>query len=87
MNNLSDDRYDRLKFLFELSVQRRKDAEAAGETRRRSGLSGDDYLTETERQEFFDLARQLSGVRIVDGQILFRGRSWSPSDSEAALEQ
>lgn len=85
MSSLSDDRYDRLKFLFELSVQRRKDAEAAGETRRRTGLSGDDYLTEAERQEFFDLARQLSGVQIVDGQIRFRGRSWSPSE-EAALE-
>ncbi|HEY9822921.1 MAG TPA: hypothetical protein V6D35_19430 [Candidatus Sericytochromatia bacterium] len=80
--------YKRMLELAELAIQRRLDLEAKGDIRRRTGRKGDDYLTEEERQEFFELGRQLSGMRIIDGYIHCQGKAWKlPNNSPLLQEQ
>jgi hypothetical protein len=80
--------YKRMLELAELAIQRRLDLEAKGDIRRRTGRKGDDYLTEEERQEFFELGRQLSGMRIIDGYIHCQGKTWKlPNNSPLLQEQ
>jgi hypothetical protein len=80
--------YKRMLELAELAIQRRLDLEAKGDVRRRTGRKGDDYLTEEERQEFFELGRQLSGMRIIDGYIHCQGKTWKlPNNSPLLQEQ
>ena len=80
--------YQRMIELSELAIQRRLEFEANGDTRRRSGRKGDDYLTEEERQEFFELGRKLSGMRIINGYIHCQGKSWKlPENSPLLKEQ
>lgn len=79
MNTPSEERgqmYRRLIELSDLAIQRRRELEAAGETRSRSGRENDDYLTEEERREFFHLTRELAGITIQDGQARCQGKSW-----------
>lgn len=84
---LRKQQYERFKELFELGYQRRIELEAKGDTRRRSGKKGDDYLTEEERQEFFALGRELSGFYVKDGYAHCQGRSWKLPDDSPLLEQ
>ncbi|MBD1839004.1 hypothetical protein H6F78_23055 [Coleofasciculus sp. FACHB-64] len=68
--------YARIKELFALSRQRYLDA--GGDPRKRpSGLKGDDYLTDEERQELFAIAR--GGVKIIGDEVHCEGRSWKIS--------
>ncbi|PIG90518.1 hypothetical protein [Gloeocapsopsis sp. IPPAS B-1203] len=41
-----------------------------------SGMHGDDYLTDEERQEALVLMQKLAGIRIKDGYVYCQGRSW-----------
>ncbi len=85
---LRKQQYKRMIELSDLAIQRRLELEEKGDTRRRSGRKGDDYLTEEERQEFFTLVRQLSGMQIVNGYIYCQGKSWKlPEDSPLLKEQ
>jgi hypothetical protein len=84
---LRKQQYERFKELFELGYQRRLELEAKGDTRRRSGGKGDDYLTPEERQEFFALGRQLSGFYVKDGYAHCQGRSWKLPDNSPLLNQ
>ncbi len=85
---LRKQQYKRMIELSELAIQRRLELEEKGDTRRRSGRKGDDYLTEEERQEFFTLVRQLSGMQIINGYIYCQGKSWKlPEDSPLLKEQ
>jgi hypothetical protein len=88
LTELRKQQYQRMIELSELAIQRRLELEAAGDTRRRSGRKGDDYLTEEERKEYFELVRQLSGMQIIDGYIHCQGKSWKlPDDSPLLKEQ
>jgi hypothetical protein len=78
--------YKRMLELAELAIQRRLDLEAKGDIRRRTGRKGDDYLTEEERQEFFELGRQLSGMRIIDGYIHCQGKTWKLPNNSPLLQ-
>ncbi len=72
---LKKQQYQRMIELSDLARQRYLDA--GGDPRRcPSGRKGDDYLTDEERLEFFELGRQVFGVRIVDGEVHCQGRSW-----------
>jgi hypothetical protein len=85
---LRKQQYKRMIELSDLAIQRRLELEEKGDTRRRSGRKGDDYLTEEERQEFFTLVRQLSGMQIINGYIYCQGKSWKlPEDSPLLKEQ
>lgn len=84
---LRKQQYERFKELFELGYQRRLELEAKGDTRRRSGRKGDDYLTEAERQEFFALGRQLSGFYVKDGYAHCQGKTWKLPDDSPLLNQ
>lgn len=66
---------ERIIELSNLAIQRRLESEAEGDSRRRSGRKGDDYLTEAERQEFFNLGQKLSGFYVRDGYAHHLGRS------------
>lgn len=83
---LRKQQYERFKELFELGYQRRLELEAKGDTRRRSGRKGDDYLTEAERQEFFALGRQLSGFYVKNGYAHCQGQSWKLPDDSPLLK-
>jgi hypothetical protein len=88
LTELRKQQYQRMIELSELAIQRRLELEATGDTRRRSGRKGDDYLTEEERKEYFELVRQLSGMQIIDGYIHCQGKSWKlPDDSPLLKEQ
>ncbi len=88
LTELRKQQYQRMIELSELAIQRRLELEAKGDTRRRSGRKGDDYLTEEERKEYFELVRQLSGMQIIDGYIHCQGKSWKlPDDSPLLKEQ
>lgn len=41
-----------------------------------SGMHGDDYLTDEERQEALVLMQKLAGMRIKDGYAYCQGRTW-----------
>lgn len=84
-NELRQQQYERFKALFELGQRRRLELESKGDTRRRSGRKGDDYLTEEERQEFFSLGRQLAGFYIKDGYAHCQGKSWKLPDNSPLL--
>ncbi len=83
---MREQQYQRFKELFELGRQRRLELEAKGETRRRSGRKGDDYLTEEERQELFDLGRKLSGFYVKDGYAYCQGKSWKLPENSSLLK-
>ncbi len=88
LTELRKQQYQRMIELSELAIQRRLELEATGDTRRRSGRKGDDYLTEEERKEYFELVRQLSGMQIIDGYIHCQCKSWKlPDDSPLLKEQ
>lgn len=89
MSNLTElqkKKYERMIELSNLAIQRRLDLGAKGDTRRRSGRKGDDYLTEAERQEFFTLGRQLSGFYVKDGYAHHLGESWKLPDDSPLLK-
>lgn len=85
--DLRNQQYQRMIELSELAIQRRIELEALGDTRRRSGRKGDDYLTEEERREYFELVRQLSGMQIIDGYIHCQGKSWKLPENSPLLEE
>jgi hypothetical protein len=85
-DELKKQQYQRFKELFELGQQRRLELESKGDTRRRSGRKGDDYLTEEERQELFALGRKLSGFYVKDGYAYCQGKSWKLPDNSPLLE-
>lgn len=90
MNNLPELRKKQHARMIELSniaIQRRLKLEAEGETHKRSGRKGDDYLTQEERQEFFALGRQLSGLQVKNGYAHCQGRSWKLPDNSPLLNQ
>jgi len=78
--------HERMVELSNLAIQRRLELEAKGDTRRRSGRKGDDYLTEAERQEFFALGRQLSGFYVKDSYAHHLGESWKLADNSPLLK-
>ena len=86
LTELRKQQYQRMIELSELAIQRRLELEAKGDTRRRSGRKGDDYLTEEERKEYFELVRQLSGMQIIDGYIHCQGKSWKLPDNSPLLK-
>lgn len=60
-----------------VALGRQRYLEAGGEPRRcPSGLHGDDYLTDEERQEAIMLMRQLAGITVKAGYVHCQGRSW-----------
>jgi hypothetical protein len=62
---------------------RQRYLEAGGNpTRCPSGRKNNDYLTDEERQEILQLARQVFGVQIKDGQAHCQGRTWELSKIE-----
>lgn len=78
---LRKQQYERFQELFALGRQRYLDA--GGNPRcRPSGRQDDDYLTVSERQEFFALGRQLSGFYVKDGYAYCQGRSWKLPDKK-----
>ncbi len=79
--------YERMIELSNLAIQRHLELEAKGDTRRRSGRKGDDYLTEEERQEFFALGRQLSGFYVKDGYAHCQGQAWKLPENSPLLNQ
>lgn len=80
LTELQKQQYQRMIQLSDIARQRYLD-EGGDPQRRRSGRQGDDYLTQSERQEFFALGRQLSGFRVVDGYAQCQGRSWKLPDN------
>lgn len=90
MSNLTElqkKQYERMIELSNLAIQRRLDLGAKGDTRRRSGRKGDDYLIEAERQEFFNLGRQLSGFYVKDGYAHHLGESWKLPENSPLLKE
>lgn len=85
LTELQEQQYPRMIQLSDTARQRYLD-EGGDPRRRRSGRKGDDYLTESERQEFFALGRQLSGFRIVDSYAQCQGRSWKLPDNSPLLK-
>lgn len=72
---LEKQQYEKIGEIAALGRQRYLDA--GGDPRRcPSGLHGDDYLTDAERQEILALARKVFGVNAKDGYIHCQGRSW-----------
>src|SRR4028119_380005 len=72
---LEKQQYARLGEILALGRQRYLDA--GGNPRRcPSGLNGDDYLTDEERQEALMLGRKVFGVYVKDGSVYCQGRSW-----------
>ena len=62
------------------AIARQRYLAAGGDPKRcPSGLKGDDYLTDEERQEVRELERQIFGVRIVGDEVHCQGRSWKLS--------
>lgn len=62
---LEKQQYERFKELFALSRQRY--LEAGGDPRKcPSGLKGDDYLTDEERQELFELGQQIFPIQTIN---------------------
>ncbi|ACK72076.1 conserved hypothetical protein [Gloeothece citriformis PCC 7424] len=65
----------RLQVLMTLAKERY--LAAGGDPKRcPSGLKGDDYLTEEERQEAIKLMRESAGVRVVNNEVHCQGRVW-----------
>jgi hypothetical protein len=65
-----------------ISRGRQRYLEAGGDPRRcPSGIYGDDYLTDEERQEAILLMRQLAGIKVKNGFVYCQGRSWKLPDS------
>ena len=86
---LEKQQYARLQELTALARQRY--LEAGGDpTRCPSGVQGDDYMTDAERQESIELTRTVFGVRIVGDEIHCQGHFWKlPTNSplrQAILE-
>ncbi len=75
MTELQKQQYEKIGEIAALGRQRYLDV---GSDPRRcpSGLHGDDYLTDTERQEILALARKVFGVYTKDGYVHCQGRSW-----------
>ncbi len=73
---LEKQRYDRIGEIAARGRQRY--LEAGGDPKRSpSGYKGDDYLTDEERQEILQLARQVFGVTRQDNQIFCQGKTWT----------
>jgi hypothetical protein len=84
---LRKQQYKRMMELSDLALKRRLELEAAGDTHRRSGRKGDDYLTEEERQEFFALVRKVSGFYVKDGYAHCQGKSWKLPENSPLLKK
>ena len=82
---LRKQQYQRMIELSNIAQQRRSQLASQGDTRRRSGRKGDDYLTEEEREEFFALGRQLSGLYVKDGYVHCQGKSWKLPENSTLL--
>jgi hypothetical protein len=50
------------------------------------GRKGNDYLTDEERKEILQLARQVFGVQIKDEQVYCQGRTWKISDKKVSKD-
>ncbi|MFB2937145.1 hypothetical protein ACE1B6_18015 [Aerosakkonemataceae cyanobacterium BLCC-F154] len=85
-NELQKKQYERMMELSNLAIERRKELEAAGDTRKRTGRKGDDHLTEEERQEFFNLGRQVFGVTVKDGFVHCQGKSWKLPENSSLIK-
>lgn len=72
--------------LSNLAIQPHLDLGAKSDTRCRSGRKGDDYLTAAERQEFFNLGRQLSGFYVKNGYAHHLGESWKLPENSPLLK-
>lgn len=73
--------YERFKELLDISHQRYL-AAGGDPSSTHSGRTGEDYLTDEERQEALNLGRQLFGVQIVGNEVTCQGRSWQlPNNS------
>ena len=86
---LEKQQYARLQELTALARQRY--LETGGDpTRCPSGVQGDDYMIDAERQESIELTRTVFGVRIVGDEIHCQGHFWKlPTNSplrQATLE-
>ena len=82
---LEKQQYTRFKELFELGRKRYLDA--GGNPRRSaSAIDNDDYLTEEEREEFFNLGRQVFGVTVKDGYVHCQGKSWKLPDNSSLIK-
>ncbi len=72
---------------------RQRYLQAGGDPRRcPSGLQGDDYLTDEERQEAIMLMRKLAGITVKDGYVYCQGRSWKlsnhlPNQQEEVMQE
>jgi hypothetical protein len=76
---LQQQKYERIGEIVARGRQRY--LEAGGDQKRcPSGRKGNDYLTDEERKEILQLARQVFGVQIKDGQVYCQGRTWKLSD-------
>lgn len=65
-----------------IALGRQRYLDAGGDPRRcPSGRNGDDYLTDSERQEAIMLMRKLAGITVMDGYIHCQGRSWKLPDN------
>lgn len=72
---LEKQQYERLGEIAALGRQRYLNA--GGDPKRcPSGVNGDDYLSQEERQELLLLARKVFGIYTKDGYVHFQGRSW-----------
>ncbi|MBO1347175.1 MAG: hypothetical protein EBE86_007160 [Hormoscilla sp. GUM202] len=68
---LEKQQYQRMIEISDLARQRYLDA--GGDPRR---AADDKYLTDLEKQEYFQLGRQVFGIQVIDGEVHCQGRVW-----------
>ncbi len=72
---------EKLQAMIKIARQRYLDA-GGNPQRCPSGLKGDDYFTDEEREEALSLMRISAGVRIIGDEVHCQGRTWKlPVDS------
>lgn len=86
-NEIQKQQYKRFTEILEIGKQRY--ISATGKTRGyRSGVKGQDYLTDEEREEAKLLLRQMFGdIKVIDGYAHCQGRSWKVPDNSPLLNQ
>lgn len=86
-NEIQKQQYKRFTEILEIGKQRY--ISATGKTRGyRSGVKGQDYLTDEEREEAKLLLRQMFGdIKVIDGYAHCQGRAWKVPDNSPLLNQ
>lgn len=86
-NEIQKQQYKRFTEILEIGKQRY--ISATGKTRGyRSGVKGQDYLTDKEREEAKLLLRQMFGdIKVIDGYAYCQGRSWKLPDNSSIKDK